>query len=494
MTLGRVPLVAPEEDTITELFEGYGMHGSTPAMLQDVADQLNVLAGTLQSPARALKAQSIRKAEKALVGLEAFFTIELTQEARQWLKAGESLKVLEERLAQLEAMESEMTSLDERRGKLMEAMDSWARLSESERARIQHQARLIGSHTLEGLERTEGHILNRFQRYNALRALLPYADNAEYLCDAIFHYENRQKYEDNLQRLEEKKEQALERHRSVRRGFFLALGLCALIVTIPLCAPFAFSLWSRLKEIEQQIANMDETRRREKRRLQAADEGVVASQDIREVLGNVSLEHVRRTLAEVRELRGEFQRSEQNSSVTAGFLAFLDLYRGKLEMLFGTVPQEPSETFAWFTSRVNEMHNIENELGQLNTSREQLTSRSRELVKGYSAEILRSSIARLRAMRVGVFRLGSDLDVETKLLLAGVCQALPETLKHAREALGLVSHGYNVDESYWRRLHFELASLSNTLNACLVNLSLAGVWPESESEPESSAAALPARG
>lgn len=455
------------------------MNGPNRVHLHDVADQLSQLAGLFQVPGNDLKAQFIRRAEKNLVALESFFTPQLFLEAGQWKRSQESLSVLEQRLTKIEIKQSHIAQLDQVIQGLQAAMQQWRGLTDSERQRISQQAKVAYHFNENRTYIHEAHILHRYQRFDALRALVPYADNAEHLCEAIYHYENRLRYEESLQRLEQRKEQAFERLKSVKRGFYLALMLCVFIVTVPLCAPFAYSLWIRRREIEGQIANTEETIRREERRLQIADEGVVASQEIRDILGEVPLEQVRGALDEVRELRSEFARPEKSSSVTASLLAFLDLYRSRLLEIFGEMPKPPVEAFQWFVKKVFEVQNIESELAILNTQRDEQLAQMRKVTRGYSPGILKDSIAQLR--EVYNTALAIPFAPEAKICFALLCLEAPDLLAATRQALGLVSHGQRVSEEYWRALFLKLTSVSNSLSLCILDLDISRVWVESDS-------------
>ena len=450
----------------------------TSALFHDTADQLTQLAGVFQTPCHALRAQAIRKANKYLISLEAFFTPEFQQQASQWKKAGEALVVLEGRFKMANENHGKIELLNENIDGLQASMTRWRELSEPERNKIVQFARKAKQYGEQNLAKHEAHILHRFERFEALRALVPYSDNSEHLCDAIHHFENRQKYEDNIVRLEKKKEQARERLLSVRRGFFLACLLCAFIVTIPLCAPFAFSLWNRKREIENQIANFDETSRREEKRLLAADEGVVASLEIRDILGNVPLELVRRTLAEVKELRSEFQRPEKNAGLTAALLSFVELYKPRLEELFGEIPKGAVPSFSWLSRKVEDMLNIESQISVFSAELHSWQERQKKLLRGHSRGILQDSIENLRTVSVTGFDLPLHQDIKTEFAL--LCVQMPVVLSNVRQALGFVSHGQRVEDGAWQQLHRQLASLSNLLNATVLEMDLGQFWPAEE--------------
>jgi hypothetical protein len=457
--------------------EDIGMTAPSLASLRDAADQLVVLAGTFQLPGHSLRAQHIRKAEKNLVTLESLFSHEMGLEAKQWHQNHNALHILRERRAQVEKIDAEISQCTAKITEFESSTQQWFALTTAEREKIVQQAKTAKHYLENKIFQPEAHILHKFQRYDALKALVPYADNADYLCEAIHHYENRVKYEESIKRLENKKEQAHLRLRSVQRGFYLATSLCILIVTLPICAPFAFSLWSRRREIQSQIANIEETIRRESRRLEAADEGAVASQEIREILGQVSLDQVKRTLNELKDLRSEFQRP-QKTSVSASLLSFLDLYRIRLQQLFGDLPKEPLDVFQWLVERVFEAQNIQSDIDRWVEERNVFSDQKRQLLRGHSLRILQESIENLEHMQERNFLF--PLTDEMKSEFARICSSLPALLTNAREVLSIVSHGQTVDEGYVQNLHMYLMSAANILNSCVLDSEIAEVWDDAE--------------
>jgi len=303
-----------------------------------------------------------------------------------------------------------------------------------------------------------------------MNRLLPYADNAEHLCDAIFHFQNRLKYEENIQKIEHRRENALERLASVKRGFNLALFMCIFLVTLPLCLPVAFSLWNRRREIENQLANMSESQKREERRLQIADEGVIASEEIKDILGEVPLETVRRTLEELRELRSEFQRVDKNPSVTASLVSFIDLYKPRLKELFGEVPEDMAKAFVWFREEVERVLNVEAERGRLVAKLEESNSSIRKLLKGHGEVILRDSFIRVKAIVEDNFVV--ELDENYKAELAENICKFPSLLQTARVLLSQVSHGQIVDLVVWKDVYRWLLSVGAHFQAMALEMQL----------------------
>jgi hypothetical protein len=456
------------------------MEFPTHTLLRDTAIHLSTFAGVMQIPGREQRAQSIRKAEKALVGLEAFFTNERAQSVRKWKDAAAALDVLYSKMKKIDSIQKQMDICESKISVARSSMEKWLHLPEHDRHRFLQEARNGRSFIENEIFQSEAHILHRYQRYSALRVLDPFADNADHLCEAIHHYENRQKYESNLAKLEQRKEQAQERLKSVRRGFLFAMSFCALAVTIPLCAPIAFSLWTRRRDIETQIANFDETKRREQRRIQAAEEGVVASDTIREILGEVPLDQIRRTLAELRELRAEFNHPEKSSSLTTRMLTFLDLNQIALSSLFGETPSDPVEAVSWFVRNVTLAQNMENHISEEENALSRLAQKQRALTKGYSPAILKRSIMKLEEVRVSEFQ--TPFADDFKSVFGDLCERMPPLLNEARGLLWRITHAQMVPDSIWYALQIRIRSEANIFDACLTTLEFDNETPSSEDD------------
>lgn len=437
---------------------------------------LGVLAATSSQEPRELRAVHIRRAERSLMVLEDFARSTIPNEARQWLQAKDAYKVLSGRLAAVELLQSDMSRLQDEIDDLSNTLRLWNVLQDAERQKFLLNHQRAKQFIDQNLAHAESHILHKYSRYKTLNRLLPYADNAEHLCDAIFHFQNRERYEENIQRVEQRRENALERMASVKRGFNLALFLCLLIVSIPLCAPVAFSLWNRKREIENQLANMAELRRREERRLQIADEGVIAAEEIKEILGDAPLETVRRTLEELRELRSEFQRADKNPSVTAGLVSFVDLYKPRLKELFGALPDDMSGTFSWFKQEVDRLLNVEAERAGLVAKLQDSKDKLSRLMKGHNEVILRDSFTRVKAIIDENFNV--ELEHDYKAELAKNIIKLPDLLRDVRVLLSQISYGQLVDLGVWREIHRWMLNLESNFQAMALELELTQPEPQ----------------
>lgn len=424
-----------------------------------------------------IRAVHIRRAERSLVALEEFVRGHLPLEAQQWLKAKDAFKILEQKQSAVEELQASIASQQAEIDDLTNTLRLWNGLQDAERLKLVQNHARAKQFVDQNLAHAEAHILHKYSRYKTLNRLLPYADNAEHLCDAIFHFQNRQRYEENIQKIEQRRENALERLASVKRGFNLALFLCALIVTLPLCVPVAYSLWNRKRDIEHQIANMIESQKREERRLQIADEGVIASEEIKEILGDVPLDVVRRTLEELRELRSEFQRVEKNPSTTAALVSFVDLYKPRLRSLFGDVPDDMAKVFPWFKDEVDRVLNVEAERGRLLKRLDDTKNEMKRLLKGHTEFILRDSFNRMKAIVETNFSI--EIEESLKVDLAQHVGRLPDLLRTARVLLSNVSHGMSIDGSIWFDVYRWFLSIEANVSAMALELQLAGESSES---------------
>ena len=441
--------------------------------LREVADQLILLAGTFQIKPHYLRAKQIRQADKSLIAVDAFFSQELASEAKQWSESIEGLSVLRKKLASVEEKQNEIEELDIRINTLNKTTLPWISLEDSERQKIIQNAKRAQDFINNHLEKTEAHIIHRYNRFSALKELSPYADNVNYLCEAVFHYENREKYEANIEKVEKKNLGAKERLKTVNRGFWLAVIFCIFIVTIPICFLFALSLWKRKKEIENQIANAEETLRRENKRLIAAEEGSVVAQDIRSLLGEISLEQIRDTLAEVRDLRAEFQGPERTTSSTAILLSFIDLHKIKLCELFGDIPENPIKTFKWLSDYVTKYQNTETTIKNLIARKNEVTQQQKQLTKGYSSEILINSIKKLELVVESTMRF--PFDQENKSYFSDICKNIPPLLSQVKEVLFFVSRSHPIDVQYWNMLRIKIQGFSNIMSLCVLDAEIANM-------------------
>ncbi|MES2615910.1 MAG: hypothetical protein V4591_10895 [Bdellovibrionota bacterium] len=448
------------------------MNQFTLSQLRDVADNLSLLAGTFQTKPFYLRAKQIRQADKALISADALFSQKLCQEAKQWKSAWDGVAVLQKKLSLLQEKQEEIDELDKQIDSFRLATKAWFALEENERLKIIQNTKRANHFIANQNDQVEAHILHRYKRYIALKALIPFSENASYLCEAIFHHENHEKYEDNIVKLEEKIVKAKKRLKTVQRGFWMSVLFCVFIMTILICFPFAISLWKRKCEIESQITNYEETLRRENKRLVAADEGSVVAQEIRDVLGNVSLELIREVLIEVKELRSEFLGPDRTASSTALLLNFMDINKPKLVEVFGEMPEDPLESFYWLSENVNKYQNTETHILQLEEKKNRLILQQKQFTKGYSKEMLKHSIEKLKSVVSNSFHF--PFEDENKYFFVDLCLDTPQVLSQIREILFYVSRNHPVDLNYWDVLKMKIQSYSNTLSLCVLDAEIFG--------------------
>lgn len=448
-------------------FEANNMNQFTLSHLRDLADSLSLLANTFQTKPFYLRAKQIRQADKALISASAFFSPKLSQEAKQWKSAHEGLGVLQNKLHLFEEKQIEIDELDQKMSSFKLTTKAWFDLDENERLKFIQNSKRASHFISHQNDKLEAHILHRYKRYTALKDLAPYSENANYLCEAIYHYENREKYENSIFKLEEKVAKANERLKTVQRGFWIAVIFCVFVMTIPICFPFAINLWRRKREIESQMTNNEETLRRENKRLIAADEGAVVAQEMRDILGNVSLESIREILIEVKDLRAEFLGPDRTASSTALLLNFIDTQKEKLNEVFGPVPEDPVDAFCWLLENVNTFQNTEAHIFELEDKKNKILAQQRQLIKGYSKEMILTSIDKLQVAVES--SLNVPFENENKVFFADLCAEMPETLNQIREILFYVSRNHPVDLNYWNVLSMKIQSSANTFSLCILD-------------------------
>ncbi len=446
------------------------MNQFTHSQLRDLTSNLMLLAGTFQTDPFYLRAKQIRQADKALILTDALFSPKLCQEALQWKNAEKGLKILQNKYNLLQEKQEKIEELDKKIINLKKTTQNWFEQEETERNKINLNSKRAENFIANQNDKREAHAIHRYKRYKALKDLVPYSENASYLCESIFHYENREKYEESITKLEIKKNKAQERLATVKRGFWIAILFCCLVMTIPICFPFSISLWRRKREIESQIANTEETLRRENKRLIAADEGSVVAQEIREILGNVSLEVIREVLIEVKELRSEFLGTDRTAKSTSLLLSFLDQNKENLEKIFGTMPEEPTLSIYWLNNNVTNYQNTESIISEYENKKQELILSQKSLTKGYSKEILLNSIEKLSLVTESFIKL--PFETEHKSDFIDLCIYMPELLTQVREALYFASRNQAIELHYWNLLRMKVQSSYNTLSLCLLSCDL----------------------
>jgi hypothetical protein len=454
------------------------MNPSLGEKLQAASVQAVNLVGVLQMDPQELKATHIRKCEKSFFLLEEFLNQETHNSALNWLRTRKAIDVLDLRLQKVSILTTQAAKVEASLQRLQEDLSDFQSLSETKQNQLEKFYHLTVRYLAEKRHFIESATVHRYERFQKLKGLVQYADNATFLCDAIRHFENRDKYEENRKLLVQKQSSALARLQNVRRGFYLAVIFCLLIVTLPICGPFAYSLYRRKKTIEFQIANLGEVLKRETKRIQIADEGVVAAQEIREILGVVSLEQVSQTLTEVGELRREFMSFQPSQSQTAVLVHFFESEDQALRCLFGTPPSEVVERITWF-------HDNFEVLSEKSANERKWTQQKTEIEQKIIALLGGRSESKVKESLVSL-QLQAQQEpypwIETQSLLdfISAVETLPSTLFSFREFLWKITHGMSIDLLAWKKLGTALGSQANVLSATSLELSLEAPGDQAE--------------
>lgn len=445
--------------------------------LKEQGEHLLTLASILGYPRSQLRANHFRAAERALIHLRHFFTPERAAAAREWQSAAQAVTRLRARLARTEELGARKAELEAELNRLEAQVVVWRSLTAEQRATVRQAMTQIRSFLDSPVLASEAEIVARHELYHQLSSLVPYAEQVDHLCAAVKHYARRDEYESERKELESRIESARIRERSVRRGFILALCLGLLVVTLPLCVPFAFSLWNRLREIASQRAQLVESRRRVLRKLELASEGVIAAEDITAVLGERSLVDVRSVLEEVRRLHQEFTQPPEASPSLTRLLVMLDREGPLLDRVCGVPPDGHHtllrERLASMVRTCDLRARQADELAGIAAAILRTADETKSLLKGYNPEILRDTIARLEdrmeMMEAGPVAQERDLYAS----YARLCRSMPRSMDAAQSVLSRVSYGQEVTESDWTKAGLAVVSASNTVGALVAALELA---------------------
>jgi len=455
------------------------MNRYTLAQLRNVSDELSFLAGTFQLKPLYLRAKQIRQADKTLASVEALFSSILALESKQWKEAADGLAVLRKKLLLLDENEKLVLDLGQKTEGLKEKLKIWSSLPEEERKLIMQIAARTQKFTETLDEKAEASLLHRYERFSALKELLPYTDNIDHICESIFHYENKKKYESNVAILTQNIEKLKERTGTIHKGFWFALVLCLLVVTIPICVPFAFSLWRKKSQIKEQIQKQEEMLQRERARLLGSQEGAVAAQKIKKTLGELSLDQVKATLHEIKELQKEFQGQTVQPYAIATLLKAMDDHKSQMESLFGDVPADPMRAFRWLSENVSRLQEIDQMIAQLSAKKEDALLKQKQLTKGYSAEMLKKSMQKLQS--VVSTTMNVPFELENKMFFADLASQIPELLVKMRECLYLLSKGQSVDLNQWNLLKLKIQGFANMMSLCVLDAEIVSQFQEEES-------------
>lgn len=459
------------------------MTGITFQTLNICSENLSKLSGILDFAPEDVRAVQFRIAERSLTVLNHKLDLELKFRAKEWLSLADSLGVLRAKLQDAENLQSQRSALEKQLADLEDVLKEWRGLSPEARRTWQEFDAWIREYLPKRDPILEGKAQSRFALYKQLESLVPYSEEVDHLCQAIKHYAKRDEYEQERTSLEERILTTEIRLKTVKRGFFLSLLLCVFVVTLPLCVPFAFSLWNRTREIEKQLSDASEARRRVLRRLDLAAEGVVAAEDITAVVDERSLGDIRNILLEVRDLHREFGAKSRNNderNLLARILSRFHKLGVEAEKLFEATAEDFRENLARISRGVERMSRNCETLQGVAEQVLQLHQEHSQTLRGYDEDVIRQTILRLSCRQDELFDLPLSQETTVQLLLA--VQSMPDLLARVQLAVSELSYGRMPDLKVWQRLAIEVKAASTTVNAVGVEWEMGPEWDAFEGD------------
>jgi hypothetical protein len=453
--------------------------------LQVCSEHFVSLSSILDHRMDHLRAVHFRRAERNLTHLRHVFTSERAVEAEDWLHIHRSVQTMQATLTQTAAFKEQAAALEKRLTVLEEQLAPWKSIGQSEREAWNELVQVAREYLDAPQRDLEEKACERFNLYSQLKDLVTYAEEVDHLCSALKHYSKRDQYLEEKGALEKKIVQAELRLKSVKRGFFLSLILCVLVVTLPLCLPFGISLWSRIREIEKQLSQFTEERRRVLRRLDLAAEGVIAAEDITAVLGERSLADIRNVLEEVKALHREFGGNNPRATLLVRAIILEAAQRHSLEGLFGASPAGFRPRLEWAIQNIENKRRENAEIFETATEILKVRQMQKELLRGYNEEILRDAIERMLDRMAKITDGAWQPEILEKLM--PLCKCGPQLVERVRDLLSQVSYGKSISETEWMRIGVEVKSTSTTLNALLLEAELsAGLTFDEHNQPSPS--------
>ena len=431
--------------------------------LRDWADQLTALGATFQWSPGDLRAPHIRKAEKHLILLESQFPEDAMRAREVWINTYQALIGLQRRREKFQKKQDEISEIDAEIKRIKQKINAWLSLEEQNKLKMQNLIKSTEDYLRNKTFISESHILHQYKRYQILHNLIPYCDNADYLCDSISHFKNRDAFEKNRENLKKRIHVHQKKIETIQRGIWLAAIMCCFIITIPLCAPFVFTLWNRKKEIEKDLSSTLESMRREERRLHLADESIIAVQEIRSCLGDqIGVEELRRTLSELRELHTQFK-SKGSKSKTILLMKNIEENHLGIGKIFGTAPDDFLSQVKWIHNQAADLVPLEKQLNNLFMNHENTKQQIKDLMRGHSVGELDMSIAVLREHVVKNTVL-AGVDLKTQFRFASLSKSIGVLLQRTRHTLGLTTHSQAIPHSLWTGLLNQTHSKANELS------------------------------
>ena len=430
--------------------------------IKDVAENLTTLCDIFES--KSIKLNLIKKADKTLIFLDAFFTNEEIKRAKSWLEAYDSYIILNNKIEKIDHLSAKTDAIDARVQDLRSDLISWDTLDYKKKRQLLEKKKEFSENLAGGLSKEETTLLRKYERFLFLKDLGDHAEDIDHIYTALYHYEKRAHYEETIKELSKTKQQTLERLKTVNRGFWVSLIFCIFVFTIPLCIPFAASLYKRKREVSKQLANVYERLKSERHKLNLAHEGAVASEDLRTQYGDLSRDKLKDYFDEYQKLKKEFQKlfsTEENTN----FLDAIDFVLENLETLtlvFGPEPKDLIDMLLWFAENLEQIEQTENEINRLIASKKSIEEEKLHETKGYAPTVIRKSFESIRA------RLSFELsefedDDDLKKSFCEVSANISPLLAEAKEIIVYMSNGFTVEMSKHVDMRNRLRAFSNLM-------------------------------
>lgn len=445
-----------------------------------MGDQLSTVAHILSTNPFYLRSKQIRQVDKALITLENFMNPDFIKRVRAWKESYDGLQILKNKLDAIDKTQSKIVDLEQEIEDLKVFTRPWYILEENERDLIIQQAKRTHEFLKNQGNITEASVIDRYNRSVELSHLFMYADRVPHLCDAILHYHQKKLYSQNLIKITEKIEKIQAQIKTIKRGFWVAFGLCALIATIPISLPFSITLWQRKRRLIEHLHAYEDLQLREQKRFLLAEEGAIVTEEIQNVVGEVSYDTMKNLLIEVKDLKTEFHDTNRFLSMCATILNYIDTSKDTLIPLFGPLPELPRDRFDWLIQNVEKYENAHKKLESVQDMRHDLYLRKKQTTKGYEREILINSIEQLETSMSNMLIL--PLDLHNKIIFADMCLVLPEICKKIRETIFYITKNYDVDLNAWHMGHVKIHEYAHSIALMVLDAEIAARLAENTAQ------------
>lgn len=410
------------------------------------------------------KAKDIRNIEKSLVFLDSIFSHEHVQNCQKWLEVYKGCQFLKRRLNEVQALNRKLANSSEKVFGFESRLAFWKHFSSSDKKHLMYLNEKINAILKNGMSKKQTDSLYRLKSFYDLRCLEPYSQNPNYIYTAIYHNKNEVDYEQRLESLNKAKNDAISRAQTVKRGAIISLLFCFFIVTIPICLPFFFSLIKRRNEILKHIANVKEKIRQENYRLNLAQEGALAGEDIQNLFGDIGIEKLKNVMKNYITLKSEFQDLHTVDDIPIMVLKFVLENKRYLETALESFPKDPLDMIFYFNEKINEIRSIISDLKNLNSEIDKTQSDRENLLKGYTESILKNSISDLEFSMSQLVNL--EIGWEFKKELASACLSVPEIMNDAKTFFKQIERGCSLEKENLTRLLSRIDIVLNTLSLC----------------------------